>query len=137
MPSPSRAAIIDEFGELDRRVAELKPVIDRHKELKQTICGWCDKIEADKGAVFEGRRYSAHVAAAKITRKITDKLRAFNLLKKVLGLRGAVEKVTIPLEKAVDAYIPEKQHKLFLVEVPGSREVHAVAKAAEVTTRAA
>jgi len=129
--------VLDEFGELSRRIAEFKPNVDRRDEIKAEILSWCADVSPEKGTIFEGQKYSVHVGACKIKREIVNKFKCWSLLRKVLGLKAVVEKITIPLEKAVDAYIPVEQHKLFLVEKPGSRDVSAVAKATGVHARAA
>ncbi len=138
MKPQSRTALLDEYGELSRRVAEFKPTVDRHKQVKTEILLWCEDIPADKSTIFEGRRYSVRVGECKEEREIINKFKCFSLLRKLLGLKAAIERITIPLGKAVDAVIPEEQHKLFLVKRPtGPRDVVAVAKASEVASRVA
>jgi len=51
---PSREEIIDEFGELDRRLALVKPAVDRHKVLKETIAGWYADTPAEQAAIAQG-----------------------------------------------------------------------------------
>jgi hypothetical protein len=130
LKSQDRSAIVDEFGELDRRVAEFKPQLKRYEALKAQIRTWAEKIPAADSVEYAGTRYTAQLGPREMKRTVIDKLKAFTILKKVLGLKGALAVVTIPLEKAVDAHIPEAQHKLIVKEErTGSRDITAVAKA--------
>jgi hypothetical protein len=125
---PNRGQLIDEFGELDRRLALLKPAVDRHRELKEIIASWYADTPAEKATTASGKLYTVHVAAAGNERTVFDNKKAFAALKKATGsLDAAVAAITIPLTKAIDKFIPKELHPQFVSEArTGSRKVTAV-----------
>ena len=110
---PSRAEIIDRFGDLYWKLEALKPEFEN---IKKQIGSWYADHPADKPAYCEGARYSVQLGVRENRRRITDKWKVFSLLKKILGLPALVDLLTIPLKEAVDKHIPEDRHKLFLVQ---------------------
>jgi hypothetical protein len=112
----------------------VKPAVDRHKVLKETIAGWYADTPAEQAAIAQGRLYTIHVAAAGNERTVFDKQKAFSALKKAMGSMGAaVGVIAIPLTSAIDKFIPKDQHGLFISEGrTGSRKVTAVLSAAQV-----
>jgi hypothetical protein len=117
---------VDEFGELDRRVQEFKPVANQHAKLKAEIQSWYDAAPADTTDVVEGQKFSVQISARGNERKITNMLKAYRLL----GLQTFLEHCTIAL-KVIDKLIDPEKHKSFIEETQtGSRRLTAVAKAA-------
>jgi hypothetical protein len=124
---PNPGQLIDEFGELDRRLTLLKPAVDRHRELKEIIASWYADTPAEKATTASGKLYTVHVAAAGNERTVFDNKKAFAALKKATGsLDAAVAAITIPA-KAIDKFIPKELHPQFVSEArTGSRKVTAV-----------
>lgn len=126
MAVPSeRTAIIDKFGELDRKVREFKPFADQHEKLKKQIQAWYDGEPADSSHVAEGASYSVQISARGNERTITNILKVYRLL----GLQIFLDHCSIPL-KHIDKLIDPGKHALFLTEAQtGTRRLIAVAKA--------
>ncbi len=132
-----RLAIVDEFGELERQIAEFKPKTERHKALKEQILSWYADLDGAATAQAEGRRYSVQIGTRQNQRTITKPWKAWALLRRAIGLDQVMELVTIPLA-AIDRYIPAEQHAWILSEArTGARKVVAVAMASEVVAQAA
>jgi hypothetical protein len=120
-----RAQAADEFGELERRVAEFKPVKDRHEALKKQIQAWFEQEPADQPASVEGKLYIVQASPRTQQTRIKSIPRLFKRLGKALFM----EVCNVPLT-AVRNSIPETEHEQFLeVERTGSRSIKAVLKA--------
>lgn len=61
-----RAAIVDEYGELRRKLALAKPDADRARELGEEIASWFDGKPGDQEFEVEGRRYIGQVSARQL-----------------------------------------------------------------------
>lgn len=119
-----RAPIVDEFGELERKVAEFKPTRDRHEALKKQIAGWFEATPADQPDQVEGQVYVVQASPRANQRLITSIPKLFRRL----GQKLFLEVASIPL-KAIDAHIPASEHESFIVEKrSGSRSIKAVLK---------
>lgn len=126
-----RAAIVDEYGELKRQIAEQKPVVDRAKLLENTIQSWFADAPADQTFIVSGARYEAQVGMRSKKRRIFDTLKLFA----ILGKAKFFEWCTVPLE-VIDRIVPEGLHSSFLTEErTGSRSVKPVAKAVVMPSR--
>jgi hypothetical protein len=84
VPSPPRPdpALVDEFGELDRKVQAFKPTADRHKWLKEKILGFTMDTAASEPATFLGSKYSAIVGAQQMQRSIESMAKVYKLVGK-------------------------------------------------------
>lgn len=82
--SPTREQLVDEFGELDRQIAALKPKLDRYESLKKEIRGWYQDHAADQPAIASGAVYEIQVSARGRERSLSlkAKLTVFAKLKK-------------------------------------------------------
>jgi hypothetical protein len=135
--APTLADLADEFGEVDRQIHLMKPVVARHKQLRERILGFHSHLAGDQVAEVQGRLYVIRIGAAERQRTVTNPKRAFNVLKKIMGLDALYEALTIPL-KLVDRYVPIAEHRHFLKqERTGPRDVTSVAKMAADAGQAA
>ena len=124
-----RAAVVDEYACLDWKLRALKPEIAAHKALREKILSWFPGLSPKENKVVKGRKWDVTISPAENRREITDQAKAFHLLKLAVGLKRAIELITIPLTKAVDACIPKARHPEFLkTERTGPREVIGVPK---------
>lgn len=119
----ARIALIDEFGELDRRVAEFKPVVDRHKKLKEEIEGWYAQDGAADSFVAEGHRYQLQISAKRKEREIVAMPKLFRALGKERFLEFCKFPLTV-LDRLLPNSAPYVQE-----EHSGRRTIRAVAKA--------
>jgi hypothetical protein len=116
VPKPlNREDVIDRYGELETRISQFAPTVAEHKLLKAQIEGWFTSCPADQPQIAKGKRYTIQLTAREWTRTIANPQTAFAELRKAAGsLEKAIAAITIPLGKAIDKWIPEAKHKLFL-----------------------
>jgi hypothetical protein len=120
-----RAQVADEFGELERRIQEFKPVRDRHEALKKQIQTWFEQEPADQPASVEGKLYLVQASARANQRKVKSIASLFRRLGKALFLEVA----TVPFT-AIDRVLPAEEHEKFVSEErTGSRTIKAVLRA--------
>lgn len=92
MTPVEKQKIIDEFGELDWKVAAHKPVAARHKALRDTIAAWfADRPEEQIHIV--GEKYQVDVSPCATETKIT-RMRA---LYRHLGVQRFLELCSFPI----------------------------------------
>lgn len=121
----AKAAKVDRYGELQRKVIAFRPTLSEYESLGKEIQAWFANDPADKPLLAEGARYQLQLSARELQRAITD-------MKKVRRLMGAekfIELCSMAL-KHVDALIDASKHDLFLrAERTGHRKIVAVLKA--------
>ena len=115
-PDPARKAKLDEFGDLNLKIQHMAPDVARHAVLKDEIVGWSKDEDGEHPCVFSGERWTIQFTPRENRRTIFDPRKAFNALKKIVGLEALMALVDVPLGAGVDKFIPEEQHKLFLVK---------------------
>ena len=118
--------LVDEYGELDRKVTEFAPTKRRHEEVAKTIRGWYENAPADKSDVVEGAKYSIQVGARGEERHFSPKSRA--AIFKQLGAKVAFKFFGITLKAATEALGEGRVAELTHFERTGSRKLVAVAK---------
>lgn len=122
-------AEIEEFGELDRRYQEAKPWLDRREDLKAKFREQTDPAPAELPYLVESPNFTLQLSAKGQKREITDKKRAFEALKKTLGITKLIQAVGITF-KVLDQHLSEEQQKPFVSrKYTAAREVTVVAKA--------
>jgi hypothetical protein len=110
---------LDEFGELDRQMQLIAP--PRYRSLRKEILAEYENSPAGQAIEAHGRHYVIRLSPRARERKIFDKLKAFQLLRKAIGLEVLTGLITIPLRDAID------KHGLFLAwEQTGDRELTTV-----------
>jgi hypothetical protein len=126
-PQPTREQIIDEFGELDRRISTFAPTVKRHKALQETIRSWYADHPADQPAIAEGTLYEIHVGCCGLKRffSIKAKLKIFSKL----GKAKAIELFSITQE-AVEGELGKGEKEALLTEsYSGTRDLTPILKA--------
>ena len=125
-PTPTKAQIIDEFGELDRRVQEFAPVAKRYKLLQDLIRSWYVDQPAESPFVATGALYDVQVGARGSERYFDLKTRIKIFAK--LGKAKALELFTITL-KLVEENLGKPEFEALVSHAPtGSRKLVAVMK---------
>jgi hypothetical protein len=125
MLQTDRAAIIDEYGELSRKVREFKPTADRAAALGKTIAAWYDDKPAEDAFTASGELFTVQVSARAQKRFVSNVFR----LSRILGKRF-YELATIKLED-IDKFVAPELHPNFIsASRAGNRRVEAVAKGA-------
>lgn len=131
---PSREQLIDEFGELDRQMQQMKPAVERYEALKAIIKGWYDHSPPGGTAIAKGRLYEIQVSARETQRRIRSMMLVY---KAVGGLQKFFALVTVPLKGLEDLIGKEKAAALLVEEQCGSRRLKAVPKSSPASYKEA
>ena len=117
----TKAEIVDEYGELARRIRMYRPDEDRAEALRKIINGWFGQDGADLEFKVEGRAYVLRIGKRAIKRTLpaTSMRRVF----KALGQAQFLATCTYPLNLADELKIEG-----LVVEVrEGPRKIEAIA----------
>lgn len=119
-----RSEIVDEFGRLSAKIAELKSAKDRYDQLRKQIAGWYESADPEGTFTEEGTCYSVEIGARKFERVITS----MKKLKAYLGLTKFLELCSFTLS-AIDEHVPVEDRAPFVdCTRTGSREIKPIAK---------
>jgi hypothetical protein len=111
----SIAALVDELGEVDRRLTLAEPDRQRRDVLKHELLQRFTANSADEPVTARGSLYEVQLSPKRNERTITDKKKAWAALKKALSLDGLVAALDLPLS-LVDRHVPKTEQKLFIRE---------------------
>ncbi len=116
-----RAALVDELGAIQERLAKVKLDQAREKAIKDEIRDiWMDGVKASQPRAFQGAAYIVEVSARKIER-LVDVARLY----KRIGLKRFLTIATVTL-KQLGTLEPEDQAGMIVSEQTGSRDVRVV-----------
>lgn len=129
---PVQRAMIDEYGELDRRMQIRQADVQRYDLLKKAIKVWFAAIPPDADGCVEGDVYLLHLSACERERKIRD----MPALIDAIGLEKVLEIATVPL--GVLENMIGKTHVMALTTETrtGSRRIKAIPKRPAAVERA-
>src|SRR5260370_16159717 len=102
----TRAQIIDEFGELDRRMAEFAPLSRRYKALQDQIRGWYEIHPAGAPATASGALYDVQIHPRSNERFFSLKAKARIFTK--LGNTRTIVLFSVTLKTVEEAFTKEK-----------------------------
>ncbi len=119
-------AMVDEYGELDRRLQMQAPDVARHAVLKAAIKSWFDGAPADADGIVEGRVYRLHLSARERERRV----RSMRDLVAVIGLEKFLELASVPIGVLEDLLGKTRAAGLVIEARTGSRRIKAVPKRA-------
>jgi hypothetical protein len=119
-------AMVDEFGELDRRMQVNAPDIARYDTLKRAIKSWFDIVPPDVNGVIEGHVYRLHLSARERERRV----RSMRDLVGVIGLDKFLELASVPIGVLEDLLGKTRAASLVIEARTGSRRIKAVPKRA-------
>lgn len=129
MSPKQKAAIVDEYGEICRKIDEAETRLDearqRAAELEAEILTWCEGQPAADAVLFEGKTFIAKVSARSLKRTIVD-------LGKVYGMFGKdkfLSFCSFPLGVIDKLLQPSEIEQLVKSERIGRRTVTVIAKA--------
>jgi len=111
LKTPTAAELIDELGDLQKRIAAAAPLGKRAAAIRETILGWAKGLKATASATFDGTRYVAVVGACQNKRTIKDAGKLFDRLGKKLYL----ELSSVPLS-AVEEHVPLPERPKYIEE---------------------
>lgn len=116
--------MVDEYGELDRRMQLLSPDAARYDGLKRAIKGWFDRVPADSDGIVEGDVYRLHLSARERERRV----RSMRDLVDVIGLDKFLELCSVPIGVLEDLLGKTRAAGLIAEARTGSRRIKAVPK---------
>jgi len=99
--SAERAALVDEFGELDRLTKQFAPTAARRDDLRKIIVGWAADLPTDQNTTYDGALYQVRVSECQEERNldVKAKRKIFGILK----LWRSMELFTITLKAVIAA----------------------------------
>ena len=118
--------MVDEYGELDRRMQLTAPDVARYDVLKRAIKSWFDVMPADADGVLEGRVYRLHLSARERERRV----RSMRDLVEVIGLDKFLELASVAIGPLEDLLGKTRAAALITEARTGSRRIKAVPKRA-------
>jgi hypothetical protein len=122
--TPDERTIVDEYGEIRRKIAEFKPVPDRGTVLAGIIQGWFADLPAAEGSIADGYRYQVHISPREKQRSILDIAKLYRLF----GVKRFLQLVKIPLE-VLEKELPAADHGKYIGEAKtGKRRLTPVIK---------
>jgi len=121
-----RAAVVDEYGELERKIALLAPTIARRDALREKILSWCAGQPADEAVTVQGAQYRIDITPCEYKRFIPNMAAVFRLF----GQDKFLQYCTFPLGILDSQLSKAEQRAVIRKERLGSRRISAVAKAA-------
>lgn len=133
--TPEQRALVDEFGELDRKYRLAKPDLDRYEKLKHVIKPWFSSLPGEQPATAEGNLYTLQVTACEVERTPQKAV-----ISRLLGPKIFLEIADVT-QKAVKAALEQLKKadqfsKCFSESRTGSRTLGAVAKSTPATPAA-
>lgn len=130
-------AKIDLYGEVTRRLALAEPDAALAASLKDEIQERHKDGAGDQPATERGNVYEIQLSARQKKRTIVDRRKAFNLLKRRLGIDGLIAALEIPLG-ILDKTVSKSEQDTFVSEErSGHRTLTVVALNAAVEAKAA
>ena len=129
---PTKADVVDEYGELDRLIQAHKVIADRHELLKKTIKSWFDDHPADQPAVANGRQYTLQISARQVERTLAP-ARVW----KLVGRDKFLSICQIAIGKLEELVGKGEVAKLAVEAQTGSRRIKAIAAAPATGPQAA
>ena len=118
--------MVDEYGELDRRMQVAAPDVARYDVLKRAIKSWFDIVPPDVDGVIEGNVYRLHLSARERERRV----RSMRDLVGVIGLDKFLELASVPIGALEDLLGKTRAAALVTEARTGSRRIKAVPKRA-------
>lgn len=119
-------ALIDEYGELDRRMQLRAMDYARYETLKRAIKSWFDQAPADADGTVEGDVYLLHLSARERERKVRD----LGELAGEIGLEKVLELANVPIGALESLIGKERVARLTVDSRTGSRRIKAIPKRA-------
>jgi hypothetical protein len=118
--------MVDEYGELDRRMQMLARDAARYDVLKRAIKSWFDPLPPDVDGTVEGQVYRLHLSARERERRV----RSMRGLVTAIGIDKFLEIASVPIG-ALENMMGKTRAAALIVEArTGSRRIKAVPKRA-------
>jgi hypothetical protein len=125
--TPEFKKTLDRCGYLQARYAAEKHWIDELTRVEKTIQEYCKDCPAEQPVHLEGKDYTVDLGIREYQQKITDKPKAFALLKKAMGLGALIEALSFTL-KLLDAHVPKEKQTFVTKARTGPRDLSSALK---------
>lgn len=129
--------VIDEFGSVQQKVARsaanIKPLREREKELRDQILGWAENLPDDEACSLDGGSYAVAVSERRVERTIKSMKRVLS----TLGEKRFLDACSFPLKALKEELLPDEVAKLVTESPTGPREVTATPRLALAKKKAA
>lgn len=122
-----RLSIVDEYGDLKRRVKEFQPTKARFELLGRTITSWYENEPAEKEFIVEGQKYSIKISEREWQRRV-DAARLY----KAVGIKRLLELVSVTLKALKDAGLEKLEILCVDKKQSGPRDLTVTPKAAVI-----
>lgn len=120
--NPEQRALIDEFGELDRRMKVRAMDQARYESLKKAIKSWFCGVPPDADGSVQGDRYLLHLSACEKEREV----RNIRELVDLIGLDAVLDLVIVPITKLENGFGQSRVEHLITEKRTGSRRIRCV-----------
>lgn len=117
-------ALVDEYGELDRRMQLRATDTARYESLKRAIKSWFAGVPADADGTVEGNVYLLHLSACERERKI----RSLRELVDSIGLDKLLDLAVVPIGQLENLMGKAHVASLTVETRSGSRRIKAIPK---------
>ena len=128
----AQRALIDEYGELARKVLMHAATAARFELLKGQIKAWFDSAPCDADGDVDGVLYRIHVTARERERRVRSMSELYN----AIGLEKFLEVATVTIGALEDAIGKTRAAAFVVEEQTGSRRIKPIAKFAAVAPAA-
>jgi hypothetical protein len=118
--------IIDEYGELDRRMQLRAMETQRYESLKKAIKAWFDEAPADADGTVEGDAYLLHLSARERERRVRD----MHELIEIIGIDRFIEIASVAIGVLENMLGKARVAQLTTDTRTGSRRIKAIPKRA-------
>jgi hypothetical protein len=126
-PALIPAEKIDRYGVLDQKVRQFAPTRAEYEALRKEFQVSLAEHPAGEPYIAHGAHYEVQFTARRNERTITEPVRLFNRLRKLLGLDLLLQRLRIPLALVDQHIAPEMQSAFLKEERTGARDMAAVA----------
>jgi hypothetical protein len=117
-------ALVDEYGELDRRMQLRATDTARYESLKKGIKNWFANVPPDADGTVEGDVYLLHLSACERERKI----RSVRELVDMIGLEKVLDLAVVPIGALENMLGKDRVSGLTVETRTGSRRIKAIPK---------
>ena len=132
-PPANAAEIIDELGDIEKKLEPLKKLKTRRDQLRAQVLGWTEKLEPNKGQIFDGLRFAVHISP----RSSQCSIRSMAKLSEKVGMKAFLTHCSFTLGKAKELLSGDDFKKLTVEGQTGPRDVSIVPRVPAPTQRKA
>ena len=119
MKTPTAGDLVDELGDLEVRLANMKLLAARAKMLRETIASWMGRRKPNATGTYDGARFVAQVGAAENKTQVTE----IPALFEAIGKKQFLAHCSFTLKKLEDVVPLDDRPNYLTVTQDGARKV--------------